>query len=187
MEEVKYNGVGDGAVRVATKKGWDEWFAILDGVEAYTWAHPQIAQYLSREQGVPDWWSQMVTVGYEQARGLRAKGQKADGFSTNGSRTLDAPVAAVYAAWADEERRHLWLPDALFTISKATPNKSLRILWSDGASRVDVDFYSKGEHKSQVTIQHSKLPDGKRAAEYKAYWSSALDRLHQFIHEQPSQ
>jgi hypothetical protein len=40
-----------------------------------------------------------------------------------------------------------------------------------------VDFYGKGESKSQVALQHSKLPDVQVAAEYKAFWSAALDRL----------
>jgi uncharacterized protein YndB with AHSA1/START domain len=181
MDEAKYNGVGDAAVREATGKGWDEWFAILDGVEAQTWKHPQIARYLSQEQGVPDWWSQMVTVGFEQARGLRVQGQKADGFTTNGSRTLDAPVAAVYAAWAEDAQRSLWLPDVAWTVTKANENKSLRILWVDGVSRVDVDFRKKGDAKSQVALQHSKLADAEAAAEYKTFWSEALDRLRQLV------
>ena len=40
--------------------------------------HRQIAEYVS-SQGTPDWWSQMVTVGYERIRGLREKGQRRDG------------------------------------------------------------------------------------------------------------
>jgi hypothetical protein len=177
MGELKYNGVGDAAVRAATGKGWDEWFTILDAVEAQTWKHPQIARYLAQEQGVPDWWSQMVTVGFEQARGLRIQGQKADGFTANGSRTLEAPVERVYAAWIDDAQRSLWLPDVLWTVTKATENKSLRILWVDGESRVDVDFRKKGDDKSQVALQHSRLADREAAAEYKRFWAEALDRL----------
>lgn len=181
MEEAKYNGVGDAAVRAATGRGWEEWFAILDAADAPTWKHPQIARYLAQEQGVSDWWSQMVTVGYEQARGLRAPGQKADGFTAGGSRTLDAPAAMVYAAWMDDEKRSTWLPDVEWTVTKATENKSLRILWSDGVSRIDVDFRAKDGARSQVALQHSKLADAEAAAEYKQFWAEALDRLRELV------
>ena len=63
------------------------------------------------------------------------------------------------------------------TIRTATPKKSLRILWGDGKSRVDVMFYAKGKGKSQVSVDHRRLADGKEAARMKSYWSQALDRL----------
>ena len=63
------------------------------------------------------------------------------------------------------------------TIRKATPNKSLRITWNDGKSSLEINFYSKDDDKSQVVVQHSKLPDAKSSAKMKAYWAKALDRL----------
>ncbi len=95
-------GVSSAAVQRATGKTWAEWLAILDAVGARQMAHPDIALYLSREQGVPDWWCQMVTVGYEQARGLRAVHQKTDGFTANASKTIGVPVARLFAAWTDD-------------------------------------------------------------------------------------
>jgi hypothetical protein len=184
MDEIRYNGVSDAAVRDATGKGWHDWFAILDAVDAQTWPHSQIARYLAQEQGAPDWWAQMVTVGYEQARGLRIPGQKADGFAVSASRTLAAPPAAVFAAWVSEDRRALWLPNIQWTVTKATENKSLRILWADNVSRLDVEFRKKGEAKSQVALQHSKLPAAEAVAEYKAFWSEALERLRLCVEQQ---
>jgi hypothetical protein len=61
--------------------------------------------------------------------------------------------------------RAAWLPDPGFQVTKATPNRSLRAIWVDGASRLDVDFYVKGEAKSQVSLQHGKLPSAEAAAE----------------------
>ena len=52
----------------------------------------------------------------------------------------------------------------------------MRITWDDG-THVDADFYAKGDAKSQVSVQHSKLPDDKAVARLKAYWSESLDRL----------
>jgi uncharacterized protein YndB with AHSA1/START domain len=173
-------GVSSAAVQRATGKTWAEWLAILDAVGARQMAHPDIALYLSREQGVPDWWCQMVTVGYEQARGLRAVHQKTDGFTANASKTIGVPVARLFAAWTDDGQRAIWLADAPMTIRKATPGRSVRIAWED-SSAVDANFTEKGEAKSMVAIQHARLPDAAASTEMKAYWSAALKRLAEYL------
>ncbi len=70
--ELRLAGAGTEAVMRATGRPWSEWLAVLDRAGARAMAHKDIALLLSRKFGVPDWWGQMVTVGYEQARGLRA-------------------------------------------------------------------------------------------------------------------
>ena len=42
----------------------------------------------------------MVTVGYEQARGLRKKHQRPEGFQVSASRTVAVPIAVAFAAIA---------------------------------------------------------------------------------------
>lgn len=172
-----YAGIGSDAVRAKTGKSWAEWFAILDKAGAAKWPHKEIASYL-HEQDCGAWWSQMVTVGYEQARGLRVKHQTADGFSASASKTVDAPIGKLYQAWSDAKLRAKWLPDSAdITIRSATKNKVIRIVWTDGKSNVEVRFYPKGEGKSQVTIQRRKLKNTKEVQQVKAYWGKALDQL----------
>lgn len=73
--------MSDKAVKTKTGKDWRQWFSILDKAGARKMSHKEIAEYLYRRRGVPDcWWSQMVTVTYEQSRGLREKHQRADGY-----------------------------------------------------------------------------------------------------------
>lgn len=175
-------GISTEAVRAKTGKGWAEWIAILDEAGAKEMAHKDIAIYLSQKQGVPDWWSQMVTVGYEQARGLRGKHQKPEGYQISRSKTMAAPAAQLYAAWADKRKRARWLKDAL-TIRTATPDKSLRILWGDGQTSLDVSFYPKGEGKCQVVVQHSKIVNAKAAEKLKVYWAEALEALQAYAQE----
>ncbi len=179
-EPLTFNGVGDEAVTKATGKPWSEWLSILDAADAVTWPHPQIARWLAEVQGVPDWWSQMVTVGYEQARGLRKKGQKVDGFSASLSRTLPVALDSLYAAAAAPGTRAAWLGDAPFAITTATENKSIRGVWGEDG-RVDLNFYAKGAGKSQITVQVSKLPDEEVIARHKALWGAALDRLKELL------
>ena len=168
-------GMSDAAVRAKTGKTWPEWFAILDEAGARQMTHPQIATYLASEHGVPGWWCQMVTVGYERAHG-RAKHARPDGYSISVSKTLAVPVAKLFRAWNDPRTRARWLPDAPFTIRKVTPDKSLRVMWGERES-LAIGFYAKGESKSQVALEHSKLPSAKAAAKAKAYWAEAMERL----------
>src|SRR5262245_18367923 len=138
-------GISDAAVRKRTGKTWAEWFALLDKAGADQWPHKQIAAYLHDTLGCSGWWSQMVTVGYEQARGLREKHQMRDGHQVSRSKTLTVPVGAAFSAWQDPKHRQRWLADPAFTLRTAIANKSLRITWIDGHTCVEVMFYPKGE------------------------------------------
>lgn len=176
--EQKYGGISSDAVRAKTGKGWDEWLALLDAEDAATLSHKEIASLLYTRYGVPEWWCQMVTVGYEQARGLRAVHQTVDGFSASVSKTINAPLSALYRACADEAARTKWLGRKKYTVSKQTPNKSLRMGWAkDGATRVDIELYAKGNAKSQIVVQHSKLPGADDVEKMKTYWRGALEKL----------
>lgn len=169
--------MSDAAVQARTGKVWDDWFAILDAAGADRRGHQEIAGYLHDEHRMDDWWCQMVTVTYEQARGLREKHQKADGYSVSGSRTVALPVEKLFEAWQDEALRERWMPEADIVVRKATAPKSMRVTWTDGKTSLEINFYAKGENKSQVALQHNKLPDGDTAALMKAYWATALDRM----------
>jgi len=167
--------VGDAAVAAKTGKTWPQWFKVLDRAGAAAWAHPAIARWLHEQQGLSGWWSQMVTVGYEQARLGRAPHEKPGGFEIGASKTVAVPVSALFAAWHDPRKRGRWLADPL-TVTKATPGKSLRGQWADG-TRISVEFLVKGAGKSLVAVQHMKLKDAQAASRMKAYWAAALARL----------
>ena len=175
----KANGISSDAVRARTGKGWDEWFAVLDAAGAKKMTHQQIVALLSERHGVGPWWQQMVTVGYEKERGLRQDHQKPDGYEISRSKTVDVPLAALFAAWRDAKLRARWLKEAV-VVRSATANKSMRISLGDGDTRVVVAFYDKGKGKSQVTVQHGKLADAQTAERMKAYWAGMLERLKEY-------
>ena len=168
--------MSDAAVRAKTGKTWPEWFAILDAAGAQTMDHKGIVAYLHEHHEVGGWWQQMVTVAYEQARGMRARHETPGGYKVGGSKTVDVPIDRLYAAWVDEAERRQWLADPTFLIRRATPSRSLRITWPDGTD-LSAMFWPKGDRKSQVTLDHSKLPDADAAERVKAYWKAQLDRL----------
>ena len=170
-------GVGSAAVLKATGRAWEDWLKVLDRAGAKKMEHKEIALMLSRKFSVPNWWSQMVSVGYEQARGLRKVHEKANGFSASASRTIGISVEKLFSAWSDPRARARWLPDAPLELRRSTDGKSIRMTWTTGGTDVDVYFAAKGPGKSVVAVEHGKLPNSSAVARQKAYWAKALDRL----------
>ena len=170
-------GVGSEAVLKATGRAWEEWLKVLDKAGARAMPHKEIALMLSRRFSVPDWWSQMVSVGYEQARGLRKAYQKPSGYSATASRTVGIPLDKLFTAWSEPAQRSRWLPDAPLEVRRSTDGKSMRMTWTAGNSSVVVGFTAKGPGRSMVALEHGKLPDAASVTKQKAYWGSALDRL----------
>jgi uncharacterized protein YndB with AHSA1/START domain len=175
--------IRDEAVQAKTGKNWSEWLAVLDQAGAAKMNHKEIVAYLVEHYQVADWWQQMVAVTYEQARGLRDRHENLQGYQVSASKTIQASLERLFAAWEDEKQRAAWLPDPEFQLRKATPGKSLRITWVDGKTNVDVGFSPKGAGRSMVAVQHSKLPDAESVARQKEYWVKALERLETYLKE----
>lgn len=169
--------MSDEAVKAKTGRDWKEWFAILDKAGASKLSRQDIVKYLHTKQGVGPWWQQMVTVTYEEARGLRQRHQKPAGYQISVSRTVNVPLAKLYRAFANEKARKAWLAEDGLTVRKATTDKSMRVTWNDGKTSLEISFLPKADDKTQVVVQHSKLPNAKEYAKMKKFWGAALDRL----------
>lgn len=178
VKVTKAAGIASDAVQAKTGKSWDQWFSILDKAGAKGWTHKEIAEFLHEEHECPPWWSQMVTVGYEQERGLRVKNQSCDGdFSASASKTIAVPIGDLFKHWNDTKLRRKWLPDsAKITVRKVNANKNMRITWPDDTS-VEVNFWDKGAEKSQAAVEHRKLKSTKDVERIKSYWAKALVAL----------
>jgi uncharacterized protein YndB with AHSA1/START domain len=170
-------GMSDAKIAEKTGCTWEKWVGHLDHWGAAEKTHREIADHVHTKFGVPDWWTQAVTVGYERIKGLRAIGQRRSGaYETSKSKTIAVPLAELYAAWADDKARRRWLPGVALVVRKTTPEKYMRITWDDQTSVV-VGFFAKGAGKSLVAVQHSKLADKARADELKRFWGERLDAL----------
>ena len=175
-EEQKYGGISSDAVKDKTGRGWAEWIRTLDKEKAHALPHKEIAKLVHGKYAIPGWWSQMVTVGYEQAKGLREAHQKADGFAASVSRTVPMAASEVYASLMDAKARKKWAGAAKFEVTKSTENKTLRLRFEDG-TRASIELYAKGVSKTQIAVQHEKLGNKAAVTERKAYWSNALDSV----------
>jgi hypothetical protein len=170
-------GRSDAILKEKTGCSWERWVKALDHDKAYTWPHREIAKHVSERYKIPGWWAQTVTVGYERIKGLRAVGQRRDGwFEANKSKTFAVPLARLYRAFHDARTRARWLPGVDLTVRTATREKSMRITWPDRTSVV-VGFTGQGPAKSQVALQHGKLPDRATATRAKQYWAERLEEL----------
>jgi hypothetical protein len=169
-------GLSDDAVRNATGRGWDDWFRILDDWNGTQQPHPTIARHVREVHGVPGWWAQTVTVGYERARGLRAVHQTSRGFEVSVSKTLDAPVALVRAAFADARQRDRFLEPGLLRSRSTTPRQQRFELVADGTT-VMVVVDAKGSDRSVATVVHSGLSGPEAIERERAAWRGRLSAL----------
>ncbi len=174
--------VSDEALREATGRTREEWFALLDAWGAPEKEHGPTAAWLVEGHGLEHWWAQTVTVDYERARGLRPKGGHRDGtYDANASKTVGVSVGVLYEAVVDPAQRVRWLPVAPLDQRTAQPNRSARFDWSDGTTRVHFYFKEKSAEKSQVSLQHVRLPDAESAEVKKVFWRERLRELKKLL------
>lgn len=182
--------VSDEAVAAATGRSWRQWFQLLDQWGARDLTHKQIAQRIFDHTDTDGWWSQMVTVRYEQHIGRRVPGQTHAGdFQTSVSRTVHGDVetaweAVLGAPWLGPAAR--WDEGARFDadcpveVRAVKPGKMLRF-WrftDEGRSTVEVDFQSRASGTS-VRFREHKMAAEAQVGPAKERWSRALEVIAQ--------
>jgi hypothetical protein len=173
------NVITDKVVVAKTGRTMTEWFTILDEKGAKKLDSHGVYALITSIDGLKplgEWNCGLLSTSYQWDRGLRERGEKADGFEISVSKTIAVPVEMLYSAWLDDRLRKKWLADKI-TITKSTENKSVRVLWSDNTTRLSVDLYQKGDGKSQIVVQHLKIPDSEMAVGMKEYWVARLSVL----------
>jgi hypothetical protein len=176
--EVVQMPVSETALVKATGHGWEHWFALLDAWGGTQRTHTEIAAHVHDVLGVPSWWSQGVTVGFERARGMRALYQRGgEGFSVNASFTVSVPIERVSAAFMDEAQRARWLPDGTVKPRSMRPNKGATFDFLAPPSRVMAWLLAKGPSKTQAGVEHSRLPSARSVEEMRAFWRARFSEL----------
>jgi uncharacterized protein DUF4287 len=171
-----------GAVRRATGRDRDEWFAVLDAWGAAGRPYREIADWLMGEHDVSRWWAQKLIVEYQQARGLRSPGVRPDGtFEVSASKTMAVPVKRLSDAFINTRQRKKWLTDGTMSLRTSQSGRSARFNWDDGSTRVNVGFIARGPSKSMVALAHERLADADEAETTKAMWKERLADLKSFL------
>jgi hypothetical protein len=169
--------MSDAAIRAKTGRGWEAWFDLLDDWGAAERPRADAVRWLADEHAIEGWNAAAVTVNYQRARGLRAVGEHADGFTVTASKTIAVPVDRLYEAFVDENERARWLPAARLSVRTATRPKSARFDWGGGPSRVVVSFVAKGEGRSSAALAHERLAGAEEAERMKAFWRDGVAAL----------
>ncbi len=194
--------ISDAAVRKATGKGWDEWFALLDSEGAEALPHKQVAQMLHDKGYIASgWWCQMVTVEYERARGKRVLGgTESAGFQIGVQKTLPLSPEEAWALIVEPAGRALWLgtvPElrwekgaayetaegARGEIRSFTPQKLVRLTWQPpdfpAPSTLQVYLEPSGK-KTAVRFHQEKLASAEAREEMRVHWRVVLQKLAEF-------
>ncbi|KRC58734.1 hypothetical protein ASE14_19630 [Agromyces sp. Root81] len=169
------DGIGDDAVVSATGRTRDEWFALLDAAGAAEWKHQAIANWLARDQGVDPWWAQGVTVGYEQARGIRSPGQRQDGtFEVSVTRTIAGDVEPALRALAAVVTARTGVEPLALNLSAKYPTARFPL---DGGEFVLASASARGAGKTSIGLTRGRMPTGDDLAEAKQTLRGWLDAV----------
>jgi len=173
------NIISDKLLIEKTKKPMEDWFKVLDKKGAKKMSHAQIFGLVSAIPGLKplgEWNHNLLTTTYEWDRGIKERGQKENGFEISVSKTVDVPIELLYNSLIEDKSSKKWLKENI-VIRKTTESKSARITWCDKETSLSIDFYTKGQNRSQIVVQHLKISDSKKAAQLKEFWSETLDKL----------
>ncbi len=175
--------ISDEKVKAATGRGWMGWFVILTNMGATSLPHKEVAKRLKAEHGAPDWWSQMIAVEYERARGGRKKNERAGGtFAVNVTKVMAVPLPKLFAAATDPQTRKAWFPPGAFEETSKTADKYWRGKWKKTA-KLEFGFTAKGEAKAQIALEIGKLASAEAVEKERAAWKKAVEKLQALVAE----
>jgi len=172
-------GMTEAAIAAGSGEGWDHWLRLLDAWGAGERTHTDIARFVREEHAIDGWWAQAVTVGYERARGLRARHQTTRGFEVSVSKTIPAPRDEVWAAILEPRRRGRWLePGDLGSRRRAGPvGRSATFDVPSDGTRVAIAIDARAEGRSTVTVTHEGLAGANDVESLRLAWRERLERL----------
>ncbi len=188
----------DESVKAATGRTWAEWFAYLDVRGGPSQGRREIGNHLYADLKVDHWWVSAINVQYESHCGVKEKDGRGKGYFICSTKTIAAPVAKVYGAWASASSLDAWFgggnshdpADGVAfenadgnrgEFKRVRPNKDLRFSWqgdgADSESIVDVVFQDKGGGKTGLLVNHDRIQSREEADGLRAAWAEALNRL----------
>ena len=162
----------------ATGRAWEGWVAFLDGIDARKLSHTEIARRILDTGLASGWWSQSITVAYEQQIGRRVPGQDCDGaFAVSATKTCAGTLDDVLARWVDflKDREEL----GGIAISRG-PDTSASEKWRywrcglEDGSRVNVTIGAKAPGKVLLAVQHERLETADHVEHWRDFWKPLL-------------
>lgn len=190
------NAVDDATCKSATGKTLQEWWSYLDERGGPSKGRRDIGNHLYAELKVDEWWTATLNYEYESARGVKDKDGRHCGYTICVTKTINAPVEKVYAAWSDPGVLKEWFGPGVQAkvedggtwsdgdgnsgeYKRVRANKDLRFTWkgeSGDESLVDVSLTDKGD-KTALLINHARIQTTAEKDGLRAAWGEAANRL----------
>ena len=174
-----------GPVERATNRTWDEWLRFLEGIGAEDLDHGQIALRVYEELGdgfaQRGWWTQAVTVAYEQHVGRRIPGQRSDGtFQCSVSRATSLPMTELMDRWRAFADGDAAVQEVLAGGELKVSGTDRRITWRtravDGSSIVVTSEPKRNGTASLVATQIG-VPTLEANDEARERWTAVVERF----------
>jgi hypothetical protein len=173
-----------GPVERATNRTWDQWLQFMAAIGAEELDHRQIALRVYEELDCTveqlGWWTQAVTVAYEQYTGRRIPGQGPDGtFRTSVSRSTALGVHELMESWTAFAARDETVRGIVVGSPRAS-GTDRRTTWrtkaGDGSSVV---VTSEPERTGTASIVATRigLPTPEADDEARQRWSAVVERF----------
>jgi uncharacterized protein YndB with AHSA1/START domain len=207
----KLNKISAEAVEKATGKSWDAWVDTIDSFDGDNMTHKEIARKLFDDKRIiSGWWCQMVTVGYEFAKGRRKLGEtEGAGYEIGVSKTLPVSREKLWELLMSPEGVGIWLDAKEFKLEKGfhyetaantsgeiktiTPGLKIRLTYQAKPeakpSTLQVYLMANGEYNSKETnsaktairFHHEKLKDREEREVMKKHWEEVISAIEKLI------
>lgn len=170
--------ISDDRIVEKTGKSWAQWLKIINSFGGKDLTHKEIAQHLS-ELGVSGWYSQMLSVKYEQSIGRRVKGQDSDGTFTKGvGKVVNGELDEVYAKWLETVASlNTYNGQDVLDTRKSESDKwrYWRANMADG-TRTVVGIHQQKPGKVGFAIDQQKCVTKESADQWQDFWREFIDK-----------
>lgn len=164
------------SLETGTGKSWEYWLEFLESINAKELPHDEIARKVNAH-GANEWWSQGVTVAYEQHIGRRIPGQTCDGdFQVTVSKTILGNMDDVLAKWVAKVEGVTHFDGVKITREPSVSQTEKWRYWRCGLedkSSISVNIQTKASgKKSSLAINHDKIQEAGDIERWRSFWKA---------------
>ena len=164
------------ALETGTGKSWEYWLEFLESIQAAELPHDEIAIKVNAH-GANAWWSQGITVAYEQHTGRRLPGQTCDGnFQVTVSKTVAGNMDTALEKWVKRVEGITEFGGVKIIREPSISQTEKWRYWRCGLedkSTISVNIQNKpGGGKSILAINHDKIQQAADLENWRTYWKA---------------
>jgi len=178
--------INDASCKADTGRTLGEWFVWMDANHAGKGRRDLIRLIYDEIGQVKGdvWWPTTIWVEYGASKGIVKKDGLAEGYTICSTKTIAAPVDAIYALMAGSAKEGDAYSDPDGNSGqwlRLRPGKDVRLSWKtagvETGTLVDCTFVDKGKGKTLVTLTHSKIQSRAEADGLRNAWGGFFTDL----------